>query len=104
MMEPAVGASVWASGSQEWNGKMGTLMAKAMEEAQKEQRSGPGEGRPPGDQVGQGERAVGDAHVEDGQQHQQRGGHRVQEELDRRVDPPFLPRPRCRSGSTSAPG
>jgi hypothetical protein len=28
MTEPAVGASTWASGSQLWNGKMGTLTAK----------------------------------------------------------------------------
>src|SRR5581483_7038488 len=28
--EPTVGASVWASGSQVWNGNMGTLMAKPM--------------------------------------------------------------------------
>src|SRR5207302_9817819 len=28
--EPTVGASVWASGSQVWNGNIGTLMAKPM--------------------------------------------------------------------------
>ena len=28
--EPTVGASVWASGSQVWNGNMGTLMANPM--------------------------------------------------------------------------
>ncbi len=28
MIEPAVGASTWASGSQVWNGNIGTLMAK----------------------------------------------------------------------------
>src|SRR5436305_11678503 len=28
--EPTVGASVWASGSQLWNGNIGTLMAKPM--------------------------------------------------------------------------
>jgi len=33
MTEPAVGAAVWASGSQVWNGKLGTLMAKAMKKA-----------------------------------------------------------------------
>src|SRR6202790_1683407 len=32
--EPAVGASVCASGSQVWNGNMGTLMAKAKKKAQ----------------------------------------------------------------------
>ena len=31
--EPAVGASVWASGSQVWNGNIGTLMAKARKNA-----------------------------------------------------------------------
>src|ERR1700730_1069625 len=32
--EPAVGASVWASGSQVWNGNIGTLMANAKKKAQ----------------------------------------------------------------------
>src|SRR5664279_4560516 len=31
--EPAVGASVWASGSHVWNGNIGTLMAKARKNA-----------------------------------------------------------------------
>jgi len=35
IIEPAVGASVCASGSQVWNGQMGTLMAKAITKAQK---------------------------------------------------------------------
>src|SRR5229473_1762890 len=35
MTEPAVGASVCASGSQVWNGNMGTLMAKAKKNPQK---------------------------------------------------------------------
>ncbi len=35
MTEPAVGASVWASGSQVWNGNIGTLMAKARKKARK---------------------------------------------------------------------
>ncbi len=69
-------------------GKDRHLDGEGQEETQEEQVLCPGKGRPPGNQVGQGERAVGDAHVEDGQQHQQRGGHRVQEELDRGVDPP----------------
>ena len=30
MTEMAVGASTWASGSQVWNGKSGTLIAKPM--------------------------------------------------------------------------
>src|SRR5664280_2907008 len=35
IIEPAVGASVCASGSQVWNGQTGTLMAKAITNAQK---------------------------------------------------------------------
>src|SRR5216117_2656864 len=35
MTEPAVGASVCASGSQVWNGNMGTLMANAKKYPQK---------------------------------------------------------------------
>src|SRR5664279_3563888 len=40
--EPAVGASTCASGSQVWNGNIGTLIAKPMKKAQKSQscRSG----------------------------------------------------------------
>ena len=37
--EPAVGASVWASGSQVWTGKSGTLTAKAMAKARNSQRA-----------------------------------------------------------------
>src|SRR5512142_1687395 len=33
--EPAVGASVWASGSHVWNGNMGTLIAKPKKNAKK---------------------------------------------------------------------
>ena len=35
MTEPAVGASVCASGSQVWNGNIGTLIAKARKNARK---------------------------------------------------------------------
>src|SRR3977135_1597252 len=35
MTEPAVGASVCASGSQVWNGNIGTFMAKAKKKPQK---------------------------------------------------------------------
>ncbi len=35
MTLPAVGAAVWASGNQVWNGQTGTLMAKATKKAQK---------------------------------------------------------------------
>src|SRR2546426_10556945 len=37
MTDPAVGASVCASGSQVWNGNIGTLMANAKKNAQKSQ-------------------------------------------------------------------
>ncbi len=37
MTEPAVGASTCASGSQVWNGNIGTLMAKARKKAAKSQ-------------------------------------------------------------------
>src|SRR2546430_17531649 len=37
MTEPAVGASVCASGSQVWNGNMGTLMENAKKNPQKSQ-------------------------------------------------------------------
>src|SRR5437667_12795011 len=37
MTEPAVGASVCASGSQVWNGNIGTLMANAKKKPQKSQ-------------------------------------------------------------------
>src|ERR1035437_2274154 len=33
--EPAVGASTWASGSQVWNGNIGTLIANARKKARK---------------------------------------------------------------------
>ena len=35
--EPAVGASTWASGSQVWNGNIGTLIAKPMKKAKNSQ-------------------------------------------------------------------
>ena len=41
MTEPAVGASTCASGSQVWNGNMGTLMAKPRKKAQKTHCSKP---------------------------------------------------------------
>ena len=39
MTEPAVGASTWASGSQVWNGKSGTLIANASAKARNAPRS-----------------------------------------------------------------
>src|SRR5260221_1193626 len=41
--EPAVGASLWASGSQEFNGHKGTLMQNAKANARNSQNSVPGE-------------------------------------------------------------
>ena len=38
MTEPAVGASVWASGSHVWTGNSGTLTAKATAKARNSQR------------------------------------------------------------------
>ena len=37
--EPAVGASTWASGSQVWNGKIGTLIANARKKAPNSQNA-----------------------------------------------------------------
>ena len=37
MTEPAVGASVWASGSHVWKGNIGTLIAKPKKKAKKSQ-------------------------------------------------------------------
>ena len=37
MIEPAVGASTWASGSQVWNGTIGSLIANARPNARKTQ-------------------------------------------------------------------
>ncbi len=39
MTEPAVGASTWASGSQVWNGNIGTLMANARKNAPNSQKA-----------------------------------------------------------------
>ena len=38
-IEPAVGASVWASGSQVWNGNTGVFTAKAMAKPRNSQRA-----------------------------------------------------------------
>ena len=92
MTEPAVGAAVWASGSQVWNGQLGTLIAKATKKAQKARLdsrtlSANGCSRCGLDDV---EGAGGEVDAEDGQQHEHRAGHRVEEELDRRVLRPVL--------------
>ena len=41
MTEPAVGASTWASGSQVWNGNIGTLMANPTKNARNTQNCRP---------------------------------------------------------------
>ena len=46
--EPAVGASVWASGSQVWNGNIGTLIANARKKAMNAPSCSPSEKPPPG--------------------------------------------------------
>ena len=45
--EPAVGASVWASGSHVWNGNIGTLIANARENARNAPTCSAGENPPP---------------------------------------------------------
>ncbi len=98
MTEPAVGASVWASGSQVWNGNIGTLMAKARNSARKARiwkfvaEAARGrellellvvEGADPGAAVAD---LVGERRGQDRDQHQQRPDERVQHELHRGVD------------------
>ena len=46
MIEPAVGASTWASGSQVWNGTIGSLIANASPKARKTQNWKSAEKRP----------------------------------------------------------
>ncbi len=106
MTEPAVGASVWASGSHVWNGNIGTLIAKPRKNAKKSQIwSSTGrrrrdrrqlldrEGRRvPGALVAEEPRRVQEVERDDAEQHQDGAGQRVEEELDRRVEPP-LPSP-----------
>ena len=86
MTEPAVGASTWASGSQECSGHIGTLMAKAAAKAMNSHIWVLRIDAALGDQVGHREGALIDAQPQDGQQHQDGTGHRVQEELDGGID------------------
>ena len=85
--EPTVGASVWASGSQVWNGNIGTLIAKPRNSPAKIRfcvlatRSPPPSGRERRDL----ERADLEEQRQERQQHQRRAEQREQEELDRRV-------------------
>ena len=105
MTDPAVGASTWASGSQVWNGNIGTLIANPRKNARKThdlQAAGicgailnssvtskvgalprPCRPTPPG-------RRVVEVEGQDAEQHQHRADQGVKEELDRRVE---LPRP-----------
>ena len=93
-----LGASTWASGSQVWRGKMGTLMAKASAKAAKT--------RSPGAKQAAGRRhqrsglekieiavrpdagllVVEPGKIEDRHQHEDRSRHGEDEELDRSVD------------------
>ena len=92
--EPAVGASVWASGSQVCTGNSGTLTAKADGEARKSQRAvSPASRRPscrPELLEVEGERArrrlVQDASTRIADEQEGRAEQRVDEELERRVD------------------
>ena len=86
MTEPAVGASTWASGSQECSGHIGTLMAKAAAKARNSQIWMPAGMPPLAIRSGTREGALVDAQPQDGQQHQDGTSHRVQEELDGGID------------------
>ena len=93
MIEPAVGASVWASGSHVWSGKTGTLIAKREREGEEEERLGAaGEGQPVDvlerERPCAGRRVVADREEEDRQEHQEAARHREEEELHRGVDAP----------------
>ena len=88
MMDPAVGASTCASGSQVCSGKIGTLIANAMKNARNSSISVVrGQRQAPALQLGEIagviERAGVIVQEDDRDQHQHRSGHRVQEELDR---------------------
>ena len=92
MTEPAVGASVCASGSQVWNGNIGTLIAKAKKKPQKSQFCKLQR------EHGVRRRSESSADIEsvrvevnrqDRKQHQHRTCQRVQEEFDRRIEPPL---------------
>ena len=95
MTEPCVGASVWASGSQVWNGNIGTLTAKPMNMPAKIQiavfvATPPTVLEEPLElEAGQfGCRAVvlgDDEQGDERHEHQRRTEHRVEEELQRRV-------------------
>ena len=104
MIEPAVGASTCASGSQVWNGNIGTLMAKPKKKPRKIQNCSVGGMRCPiswncstlnvglvaqaRDVEERDAAVVEEEQRQDRQQHQHRSGQRVEEELDRGVELP----------------
>ena len=99
MTLPAVGASVCASGSQVWNGNIGTLIANARKNARNAAIWSPSAkplvwaySRSELEVEGADPRAVvpalvGEGRGQDRDQHQERPDERVQDELDRGVDP-----------------
>ena len=98
---PAVGASTWASGSQVWNGNIGTLIAKASAKARNSRfcaapaRQHEAREHRQVEGVDAGGAAVLEVEGQDRHQHQERAGHRVEDELHRRVDAVAArPRPR----------
>ena len=90
-----MGASTCASGSQVCSGNSGTLMAKATKNARNSSICSPGVSASlPLPSIAEDARVVERAgavvEVDDGGQHQHRAGHRVEEELHRRVDAPLV--------------
>ena len=92
--EPCVGAWVWASGSQVWNGNIGTLTAKPMNMPAKIQTAVFVATPPPcsmnhwNSKLASSASAVvlgQDEQGDERHQHQRRTEHRVEEELQRRV-------------------
>ena len=89
MTEPWVGAWVWASGSQVWNGNIGTLTAKPMNMPAKIQTwaslSMPAPAVVQVREARSSRAPVLEEQGEERDQHQRRAEHRVQEELQRGV-------------------
>ena len=76
------GDSRYASTSQPWNGKIGALTANAARKPRKTQSFARGA------RVDERERALREPEDDDRREHQQRAGHRVDDERDRRADAP----------------
>ena len=89
---PAVGASTWASGSQVWNGNIGTLIAKARAKARKSQRLQRRGRRACAASARdvEGARPVIPVEHQDRHQHEHAAREGVEEELHRRVDAPVV--------------